>query len=184
MTPTSCVATRRCAGWSATGRQWVGCLGQPDGPLRDEVAGTAGEPRRPRSAGRVDRRGAQAAATEDHRARHGFERKPDLGEQEGSAYNEYFGCTCLTRCSCSTNLVRGAGWAAQSQAVEPEDALQVGKQHLDLLPLTAGLKILGRAGQPPGDVARLLMHAPWHLAAALSGTAPGLEGACHTRCRR
>ena len=30
---------------------------------------------------------------EDYRSRHGFEREP-YGEQEGSAYNGHFGCTC------------------------------------------------------------------------------------------
>jgi len=34
-------------------------------------------------------------------------------------------------------LVLGTGWATQSKAVEPEDALEMGKQHLDLLPLAA-----------------------------------------------
>jgi len=28
---------------------------------------------------------------------------PTYGEQEGSAYNGHFGCTCYTRCSCSTS---------------------------------------------------------------------------------
>jgi hypothetical protein len=44
-----------------------------------------------RAAGRsvrpLDRRVSAAATGEDDRARHGFEREPDLGEQEGSAYN-------------------------------------------------------------------------------------------------
>jgi len=56
-----------------------GCLGQPDGPLRDRMAGGAGKPRRScRSAGPMDRRGAQAASAAGRRARYGFERKPDL----------------------------------------------------------------------------------------------------------
>src|SRR6202023_3473478 len=56
-----------------------GCVGQPDGPLRDRMAGGAGKPRRSRrSAGPMDRRGAQAAPAAGRRARYGFERKPDL----------------------------------------------------------------------------------------------------------
>src|SRR5712691_7796785 len=63
---------RRCTDGS-------GCLGQPDGALRDRVAGAAREPRHPRqSAWGLDRYGAHAATAEDDRARHGFEREPDL----------------------------------------------------------------------------------------------------------
>jgi hypothetical protein len=29
---------------------------------------------------------------------------PTYGEQEGSAYNGHFGCTCYHRCLCSTSL--------------------------------------------------------------------------------
>ena len=29
---------------------------------------------------------------------------PTYGAQKGSAYNGHFGCTCITRCSCSTSL--------------------------------------------------------------------------------
>ena len=42
----------------------------------------------------MDRQGAHAATTGSHRARHGFEREPNLRRQEGSAYNGHFGCTC------------------------------------------------------------------------------------------
>ena len=34
-------------------------------------------------------------------------------------------------------LVAGAVWSAQSQAIEPEDALEVREQHLDLLALAS-----------------------------------------------
>jgi DDE family transposase len=34
---------------------------------------------------------------------------PTYGEQEGSAYNGHFGCTCYTRCSCSTSLATSSG---------------------------------------------------------------------------
>jgi|SRR5580658_6862179 uncharacterized protein with GYD domain len=33
--------------------------------------------------------------------------------------------------------ILGARWTAQSKAIKPEDALEVGKEHLDLLPLAA-----------------------------------------------
>src|SRR6202030_3386461 len=58
---------------------WLCRLGQPDGPLRDEVAEPAREPCcAHRSARPVDRQGAAAPTAQDHRARHGFEREPDL----------------------------------------------------------------------------------------------------------
>jgi hypothetical protein len=54
-------------------------LGEPDGPVRDEMAEPAREPRRSRRSARpVDRQGAHAATAEDRCARHGFERKPNL----------------------------------------------------------------------------------------------------------
>src|SRR6266446_2016189 len=34
---------------------------------------------------------------------------PTYGEQEGSAYNGHFGCTCYPRCSCSTNSAMSTG---------------------------------------------------------------------------
>src|SRR5262249_44194179 len=70
-------------------------LGQPNSPFRDEVAEPAGEPCRTRRSARpVDRQGAPAATAEEDCARHGFERNPPYGEQDGSAYNGHFGCTC------------------------------------------------------------------------------------------
>jgi hypothetical protein len=57
----------------------VSRLGQPDWPLRDEVAVPTREPCRSRRSARpVDRQGAPAATAEDHCARHGCEREPDL----------------------------------------------------------------------------------------------------------
>ena len=61
-----------------------GCIGQPDGPLRQRVADPAKEPRRPcRFDWPVDRHRAQAAPAEDRRTRHGFEREPDLWRAGG-----------------------------------------------------------------------------------------------------
>ena len=55
-------------------------------------------------------------------------------------------------------LVLGASWATQSKPTEPQDALQVGKPHLDLLALTSRrLEALG-AGERPGDVPGVLMY--------------------------
>src|SRR5712691_6744485 len=68
-----------------------GCLGQPDGALRDRVAGAAGEPRHPRrSAWGLDRYRAPAATAEDHRARYGFECEPDLRRAGGQRLQRPF----------------------------------------------------------------------------------------------
>jgi hypothetical protein len=71
----------------------------------------------------LDRHGAPPATAEDDRARHGFEREPDLRRAEGSAYNGHFGCTCyhplfvfnqlgdLERCALRPGNVHSAdGW--------------------------------------------------------------------------
>src|SRR4051812_18536336 len=71
----------------------------------------------------MDRHRAPAPAAEEHRARHGFEREPDLRRPGGSAYNGHFGCTCyhplfvfnqlgdLERCALrSGNVHSAAGW--------------------------------------------------------------------------
>src|SRR5947199_5330874 len=86
----------------------------------------------------MDRQGAPAAITEDDRARHGFEREPDpglrrgrrYGEQEGSAYNGHFACTCyhplfvfnqfgdVERCALRRGNVHSAdGWRAVLEPV-------------------------------------------------------------------
>jgi hypothetical protein len=47
----------------------------------------------------------------------------------------------------------GAAWSSQAQAIEFEDALQVRKQHLDLLAITPGLLVGGCLGDRTGDIA-------------------------------
>jgi len=41
----------------------------------------------------------------------------------------------LSAC-CEEELVSGAAWSSQSEPVQLQDALEMGKQHLDLLSLT------------------------------------------------
>ena len=50
-------------------------------------------------------------------------------------------------------FVARATWAAQSEPSQTKDALEVGKQHLDLLPELARDHILGRLGDGASDVA-------------------------------
>src|SRR5712664_2218391 len=67
--------------WVVGGRAPMGqaASASQNGSLRDRVADPAGKPRCcRRSAWPVDRHRAPAPTTEDRRARHGFERKPDL----------------------------------------------------------------------------------------------------------
>ena len=71
----------------------------------------------------------QLPPPEDHCARHGFEREPDIGEQEGGAYNGHFGCICYPlfvfnqfgdgeRCALRPGNVRSAeGWRAVLEPV-------------------------------------------------------------------
>ena len=60
------------------GHRPAGGLDQPDGPLRDRVAGHRGEPRGAHGpVRRLDRPGASAAAAGRHHPRHGQLREPD-----------------------------------------------------------------------------------------------------------
>jgi Transposase DDE domain group 1 len=97
MTPTGCPATRRCAGWSRPGDHWLCCLVQPDGRLEPKwlsrpenlaaLADLSGQwidkvqPRRPPTIIVLDMDPSES---------------PRYGEQEGSAYNRHFGCTCYS----------------------------------------------------------------------------------------
>jgi hypothetical protein len=86
----------------------------------------------------VDWQSAPAARVEDRHTRHGFERKPNpglrrgrlYGEQEGSAYNGHFACTCyhplfvfnqfgdVERCVLRPGNVHSAdGWRALLEPV-------------------------------------------------------------------
>ena len=95
-TPTVLAMIRRCAGSSAAGRYGEAASTEPDGPLRDRGADQAGQPRRPgRSIGAMDRRAFMPAVRPrcvvldmDSSV------SPTHGEQEGTAYNGHFGCTC------------------------------------------------------------------------------------------
>src|SRR5271165_5510796 len=113
------------------GAHGSGCLGQPDGPLRDRMAGGAGKPRRScRSAGPVDRRGAQAASAAGRVVLDmDSSESPTYGAQEGNAYNGHFGCTCyhplfvfnqlgdLERCALRSGNVHSA--ASWREVLEP-----------------------------------------------------------------
>ena len=54
--------------------------------------------------------------------------------------------------------------APQSQPAEPQDTLQVGEQHFDLLAIPARLGKLLCPGECTGNVAGFLVRIAWHLA--------------------
>jgi hypothetical protein len=55
-------------------------------------------------------------------------------------------------------LVACAARSPQSQAGEPQDPFEVGKQHLDLLPVVTGALKRWCLRQSPGDVTRVFIH--------------------------
>lgn len=69
----------------------------------------------------------------------------------------------LGRCS-EKELVTGAAWTSQSEPTEPEDALEVGEQHLDLLSPVPRTFIGRRVGKGPGHVASVLVEGARDLA--------------------
>lgn len=73
-------------------------------------------------------------------------------------------------------LIAGATWSAQSEPSEPEDALEVGEQHLDLLAPVPGTFIGRRVGQGSGHFASILVDVPRDLAGWGVRAAPELEG--------
>jgi hypothetical protein len=68
---------------------------------------------------------------------------------------------------CEVELVLGAVRAAKTQAVEPQDALQVGEKHLDLLPPSLTVEIGITPGDASRNVARTFMDMPRDLPSRL-----------------
>ena len=72
-------------------------------------------------------------------------------------------------------LIAGTARSAQAQAIEPQDALEVGEQHLDFLPLPPRAAIGVGLGDGAGQVTSAFVDATRHLAGWLLGTAARLE---------
>jgi hypothetical protein len=68
-------------------------------------------------------------------------------------------------------LVLRTARPAQPQTTEPEDALEMGKHHLDTLSVAAALFERHCAGERTGSIAGIFMNAAWDLAGRLFGTA-------------
>jgi hypothetical protein len=65
----------------------------------------------------------------------------------------------------------GPARSAQSQAIEAQDALQVGEQHLDFLPLSPRAAIGLGLGDGAGQLTIAFVDAARHLPGRLIGTA-------------
>src|SRR5437868_6260221 len=123
--PTGCAVTRRCAGLSAAARRWVR-LPRPARWAASRPSGWLDQRTSPRSpicrACRIDavhkRRPLRVVLLDMDSSE-----SPTYGEQEGSAYNGHFGCTCyhplfvfnqlgdLERCALRSGNVHSAdGW--------------------------------------------------------------------------
>jgi len=68
-------------------------------------------------------------------------------------------------------FVAGSVRTPEAQASKAQDALEMGKQHLDLLPTTTGLHVFRRCGVRPGHVTGVFMQIPWDLASDGVGAA-------------
>src|SRR5262249_52229057 len=76
---------------------------------------------------------------------------------------------------CKRKFKLRAGRSTQSQAAEPQNPLEVRKQHLNLLAISSGLIVGRRPGDRAGDVARCLVHVACDLPARRVWTAFRLE---------
>ena len=74
-------------------------------------------------------------------------------------------------------LVSGAAGSAKAQPIQPEDALEVGEQHLDLLPLAPGGDVGIGPGDVAGDVPGVFVDGTRHLPSRPVGAAVGLQRA-------
>jgi hypothetical protein len=72
-------------------------------------------------------------------------------------------------------FVFGAAWPPQPQAPEPKDALEVGKQHLNLFPAATSSLIFRCRGESPGNVAGIFVQITWNLAGDRVRAATRLE---------
>ena len=75
-------------------------------------------------------------------------------------------------------LELGSARPAQSQAAEPQDALQVSEQHLDALPVPARLFEGLGLGERPSDIAGVLIHVARDLPRRCLRTASGFQRTC------
>src|SRR6516162_5434562 len=67
-------------------------------------------------------------------------------------------CDC-----CQRELELRATRAAQTQSVKTQDALQVGKQHLNFFAITARSRLRFGLAARPGDLASLFVDVAWNF---------------------
>jgi len=83
--------------------------------------------------------------------------RPDAGERGCRARDQRREPSQVLSDGGQNKLILGASWATQSQPTEPQDALQVGEPHLNLLALTPRLLEAVGASERPGNVSGVLM---------------------------
>ena len=74
-------------------------------------------------------------------------------------------------------LIFGAVGSSEAEAIETDDAFEVCKQHLDLLPGVARRDIGVGCGDVAGSLTRILMPRPGNLPGGLVGRTSGLQRA-------
>ena len=76
---------------------------------------------------------------------------------------------------CEQELVLGAAWPTQPQSPQPQDALEMCEQHLDLFPTAASELKFRRVGEGPRDISRVFIDVPRNLARDIIRAAPRFE---------
>ena len=79
-------------------------------------------------------------------------------------------------CCCEVELVSSSDWSSKAQAVEFEDAFEMGKQHLHLLLLSLRIDICIGGCDLSRKIACLLLDMSSYFPGRLVRRASGLEG--------
>ena len=79
---------------------------------------------------------------------------------------------------CEVELIFGAVWSSEAEAVEPDDTFEVGKEHFDLLSGVAGRDIGIGLRDIPCFLSCVFMSRTGYLPGRLVGCASGLQRTC------
>ena len=86
----------------------------------------------------------------------------------------------VLRCGCQMELILGAVRSSETQAVELQDAFEVGEEHLDLLSSALSVDIGIGLGDLAGQVAGAFIDMPGDLPGWLVRGAPSFQFTCRT----
>jgi hypothetical protein len=103
---------------------------------------------------------------------------PDfVAAHESGSGVRYCGASEVLRNGCERELILSTAWAAQPKPAKPQNAFEMGKQHLNALAAaTRLLESLG-LGRCASDIAGVLMQIARYISHRRSGTIPHLERA-------